>query len=160
MAPRAGLQQQGLTILELTLILLMIAVLIVVALERMIQLRVDIERAAVEHNVGAMRSALSLKFAELVADGRIDRLQQWAGGNALELVRGEPLAGGSDPEPGPGNWYYDAQADEIVYAPAHPEALTGDPAAEGRWRVVVVGDDAPAGLKLETVEPLLTSETD
>jgi len=160
MAPRAGLQQQGLTILELTLILLMIAVLIVVALERMIQLRVDIERAAVEHNVGAMRSALSLEFAKLVTQGRTEQVKQWGGGNVLELVRAAKVPGASSPEPGPGTWYYDARAGEIVYEPAYPEALAGDPTAEGRWRVVVAGDGAPAGLKLETVDPLLTSETD
>ncbi len=155
MVPRAGGQQGGLSILELTLTLLMIAVLIVLTLEGMIHLRVEIERAAVERNLGAMRSALTMKFAQLRMDGRVDRIRDLAGSNPMALMDSEPgIPGSGADEVGPGEWSFDAEAGHIVYRPAHPEALTGDPDAVGRWRVRVVGDASPQGVRLVTVEPL------
>jgi len=149
--------RSGLTVLEFTLTVLLISVLIVFVAKRVIALRVELERAAVEHTVSTMRSALSLRFAELVTHGKIDQVHTWAGQNALKLIKGRSAVPTSEPEElGPGTWSYEGDRGEIVYRPAYPEALTGDPDAVGRWRVEVSGDGQPTGLRLKTIASLHT----
>ncbi len=152
---RAPRHQRGLSILEFTLVVSIFSALIVFAANRITELRVDLERAAIEHTLAGMRSALALKYAELLVQGRHERIAEWAGGNPLDLfehrraLESEP--GGT---PGPGEWSYDREDGEIVYRPAYPAALTGNPDAIGRWRVVAPGADKPRGLELTTVQPL------
>ncbi len=148
-------RQQGLSILEFTLVVALFSVLIVFAANRITELRVDLERAAVEHTLAGMRSALALEFAELLIQGRNARIDRWAGGNALRLLRmRNVLEAEAGALPGPGEWAYDEARGEIVYRPAYPQALTGNPDAIGRWRVVVVGGESRSGLELAAVEPL------
>ena len=152
---RDARHQRGLSILEFTLVVMIFSVLIVFAANRITALRVDLERAAVEHVLAGMRSALALEYAELLVQGRRERIAQWAGGNPLQLLefrRSFETEAGADP--GPGDWSYDRERGEVVYRPAHPAALTGDPDAVGRWRVVAPGGDEPSGLQLIAVRPL------
>ncbi len=147
--------QRGLSILEFTLVVSIFSALIVFAANRITELRVDLERAAIEHTLAGMRSALALKSSELLIQGKHELIAEWAGGNPLELFEHrralESEAGGT---PGPGEWSYDREQGEIVYRPAYPAALTGDPDAIGRWRVVVPGEEEPRGLELTIVQPL------
>jgi hypothetical protein len=102
-----------------------------------------------------MRSALALKYSELLVQGDQERIREWTGGNPFELFEQrsslEREPGG---DPGPGEWQYDRERGEVVYRPAYPAALTGDPDAIGRWRVVAPGKEKPRGLELKTVQPL------
>jgi len=158
MASRGGMRGQstGLTLLEFTLLIVITSVAWVFFVERVIALRADIERAALEQTIGAMQSRLALEFAELAVDGQTERIRAWAGGNALKLLeRGGDAPVTDSARMAPGEWAYDARAGEIVYRPEYPALIAGSSDAEGRWRVVVSGDDNPTGLHLETVEPLL-----
>jgi hypothetical protein len=102
-----------------------------------------------------MRSALALEFAELIVQGKKERIREWAGGNPLELFENRnALEAEAGADPGPGDWNYDRERGEVVYHPAYPNALTGNPDAVGRWRVNVRGDKQPNGLELVTVQPL------
>ncbi len=151
--------QHGLSLLEFTLVVTILAVLVVVAFDRIAALRVDVERAAVQRAVNRMQAALAVRFSELLARGEHERLRAWDGGNALRLIRAHRHGDGEPGISGPGEWAY---ADgEIVYRPAYPAALTGDPDAVGRWRVELVGNpDEPRGLMLQPVQPLLDADTD
>lgn len=145
--------QRGLSLLEFTLVVTIFSVLVVVAADRIVALRVDLERAAVQHTVNAIRSALAVRFSEMVVQGEYDRIAEWDGGNALRLVHEHHRRDGEPAASGPGKWSY--EDGEIVYRPAYPEALTGDPAAIGRWRVELIGPAAePRGLRLRAIEPL------
>ncbi|WP_070989579.1 hypothetical protein [Halofilum ochraceum] len=131
------------------------SVLIVFAANRITELRVDLERAAVEHTLSGMRSALALKFSELLIQSERERIREWAGGNPLELFESrKALEAEAGADPGPGDWHYDRERGEVVYRPAYPNALTGDPDAVGRWRVTVRGEEQPNGLELVAIEPL------
>lgn len=150
---RAG-AQRGLSLLEFTLVVMILGVLVAVAADRIAALRVEVERAAVQRAINGMQSALAVRFSELLVQGDYGRIAAWEGGNALRLIRAHRRRDGEAGVSGPGEWAY--EGDEIVYRPAYPEALTGDPAAVGRWRVDLVGTAAePRGLLLRPVQPLL-----
>lgn len=130
------------SLLEFTLAVLLVAVLVVIAFERMSALQADMERAAVRHTVAAMREALSLEFARLVTRGELGRVDDYAGGNALALLspppRGYVGARGAG-MPAPGTWFYEPAAGAVAYRARFPDALADEPAAAGdilRWRVV------------------------
>lgn len=145
--------QRGLSLLEFTLVVTIFSVLVAVTADRVVALRVDLERAAIQHTVNAIQSALAVRFAELVVRGEHDRIAAWEGGNALQLIRAHYRRDGEPAASGPGEWSY--EGGEIVYRPAYAEALTGDPEAVGRWRVELIGQaDDSRGLRLHTIEPL------
>ncbi len=149
--------QRGLSLLEFTLVITIVGVLVAVAADRIAVLRVDIERAAVNRAVSGMQSALAVRFAELIARGERERIAEWEGGNALRLIRAHRRRDGEPGMSGPGEWSY--ENGQIVYRPAYPDALTGDPAAVGRWRVELVGPaNEPRGLRLKPVQPLLARD--
>lgn len=139
---------RGLSLLEFTLATLIISVLIVLAFQRIAALRVDIERAQIEHTVGAMRAALALELAGLVVHGTLRRLPEYAGANALAMLSPGPrdYAGAVDdgaPTPAPGSWFFERAAGTVVYRPRHPDVLgAGAPIERLRWRVVPIWHDA------------------
>jgi len=146
--------ENGLSLLEFTLIVIIVGVLLVVGMQRMVELRVQIERAAVERTVRAMEAGLALEFADLAVNGELERARDWAGANALELLSGRDVFDyEQDANPagiGPGEWSYDEATGEVVYRVRYVEALTSDDPL-GRWRVVIIGGDGtgPRGLTLE-----------
>lgn len=135
-------RQGGMTLLEFTLITIIMGVLIVLALERIASVRVHMERAAVEQSVARMREALAMEFAQLVVANRLRDAMEYAGANPLERfdvvtgyigVRRLP----TDEERGTGQWYFDESLGNIVYVPRYPRALEwpdGQPQLL-RWRV-------------------------
>jgi len=136
-------RQRGLTLLEFTLIAIIVSVLIAFALERIAAVRVHMERAAIEYNVARMREVLALEFAERVVNNRLGRLPE---GRALNPLAHEgvvanytgtrelPPAGRREP----GRWYYDRAIDNVVYVPRYPEAIEWPDAGPRllRWRTV------------------------
>lgn len=150
--------QTGLSLLEFTLIVIVVGVLMVMLMQRLVDLRVDIERAAVERTESALRTGLALEFADLAVTNRLDEARDWAGANALQLLDTQPILDaeleGAGPEAlGPGEWSYDTATGEIVYRVQYSDAFI-EAAPEGRWRVVVIGGGSPRGLDLETTQPI------
>lgn len=141
MTARLRRPQRGLTLLEFTLFTIIMAALVVFALERIAGMRVQMERAAVEYSVARMHETLALRFAELAVQGRLRELPALAGINPLAHgdvvdnysgVRHLPPA----EEREPGRWYFDAAIGNVVYVPHYPEALIW-PDGESRilrWR--------------------------
>lgn len=133
--------QRGLTLLEFTLIAIVISVLVAFALDRIAGVRVQMERAAIEYSVARMREALAVRFAELVVRRRLDELPALAGANPLAWpdVVGDYAGVEALPPPArrqPGRWYYVRGLGQVIYVPRNPEALDW-PAGEPRvlrWR--------------------------
>lgn len=153
----ARTRQRGMSLLEFTLVVAVFLSVLVFAMTRIAEVRIGMERTAVQHTEAAMRTALAIRFAELYTQGRLDEAGEWEGANPLALIEGAatlPTREDADlTAAGPGRWYYDAAAGEVVYEVAYPEGVMGD-AATGRWRVVVLRNDRPRGLDLETVEAI------
>ncbi|MDZ7829090.1 MAG: prepilin-type N-terminal cleavage/methylation domain-containing protein [Halofilum sp. (in: g-proteobacteria)] len=142
-------RQRGLTLLEFTLITMIISALVAFALQRISSVSVYMERAAIDYSVARMRESLALEFAEMVVEGRLGQLPGGEDLNPLarEVVvenyagaRALPAASRREP----GQWYYDPAIESVVYVPRYPQALRwpeGEPRVL-RWRAVARWHDA------------------
>ena len=146
------------TLLEFTLAVIIFSTLMVLAFERIAGTRVHMERAEVEHTVGALREALALGFSELVIQGRLREALAFTRTNPLEMLDPKPsgYAGVKRaPTPDqlePGQWYFDAVTHSVVYVPRFPGAIDwGDTAQRVlRWRAYPQWYDADGDGTLDT----------
>jgi hypothetical protein len=121
------------------------------------------EKAAMETQYLALRSAMDLQVAKLISEGRSADLAGLIRRNPMEWLRqspanylgptaGEPAVGGRV-----GYWYFDTISAELVYLASRHAHLQPDSA--GRYRVryqVSTGPADKAGNGVATVWPLLT----
>lgn len=121
--------QRGTSLRELLIIVLLLLTFIVVATEKIWELRVAAERTAVAVMLGNMRSALGIEVARLAAQGRIADIARHDGGDPMLVMR-QPHANyrgrisGADPAGIPGySWYYDVDQGLLVYRVANDEAF-------------------------------------
>ncbi len=165
--------ERGFSLLELLIVIVVISVLLVVAIERLLALRYEAERATVQSVTGALRSALVIEFAAAAARGQLARMDTARGSNPMLRLAEKPdnYAGeffGADPALfEPGTWYFDTRDRALVYVLRFPQQfvtpLTGPPRARlrvepdyddldrnGRFDP---GRDPVRGLRLEPVEP-------
>lgn len=164
----------GFSLLELVIVVALIAILWLVAIDRILRLRIDAERVAMLQVLGGLRSALGLEVAERVVRRGLASVVELQGSNPMALLAETPhnYAGELDaPDPAsvpPGSWYYDRRSRLLVYRVRHPEAFEGGPAQgppRARFRVEVVwrdrdgdgrldpGVDGIGGVRLAPVEP-------
>ncbi len=121
--------QRGFSLLELTVVVCLIAILVVVAMDRIWSLRIEAERVAVAQVVGTLRSALGLELARRVVHGGVATIAELDGGNPMELLAQQPSGyRGVRMEQGsegidPGEWYFDAGAHVLVYRVRFAEAF-------------------------------------
>jgi general secretion pathway protein G len=163
----------GFSLLEITVVVILVAIFYAVALERLIGIQADAERVAMENLAGIMRSALGIKVAEhivkqdmaglaaLVGSNPVDRLTQ-PPGNYLGSLHAANPAILED-----GNWYFDEDARSLVYLVRHGSRFEGGLSnpARARFSVELVytdknrngrydtGVDAIEGVKLSALEP-------
>jgi prepilin-type N-terminal cleavage/methylation domain-containing protein len=165
--------ERGFSLLELLLVIVIISVLLVVAVERLLALRFEAERAAVQTVIGAMRSALYIEFAGAAARGEIGRMDQAGGGNPMLYLAERPEAYvgefyGPDPKVfEPGTWYFDLRERALVYVVRFPQQFITPLAGAPRLRLMIepdyddldrngrfdAGRDAVRGLRLVPLEP-------
>lgn len=156
--------RRGFSLLELLIVIVIISVLVVVAVERLLVLRYEAERAMVQSVIGAMRSGLYVEFAGAAASGQLKVLESAAGSNPMLRLAERPdtYAGeffGADPKLfEPGSWYFDTRDRAIVYVVRFPEQFVTPLEGTPRLRLAVRPDVDPGrksvqGLKLEPLEP-------
>lgn len=113
--------QQGFTLLELVVVIILISVLGVIALSRYEQWRSAAEQAAIATMIGHLRSALGLEVAQQALNGGLQILPRLQGKNPMKLLaqlpynyQGELVS--TDPKAQtPGTWYYDPEQRILVY---------------------------------------------
>jgi prepilin-type N-terminal cleavage/methylation domain-containing protein len=162
--------ERGFSLLELLIVIVIISILLVLAVERLLALRFEAERAMVQSVIGALKSALYMDFAAAAAAGRTARVD---GGNPMLRLTEKPeaYAGefyGADPALfEPGTWYYDKRDQALVYVVRFPEQFVTPLAGPPRLRLAVEPDyddldrnarydpgrDPVRGLKLVPLEP-------
>jgi prepilin-type N-terminal cleavage/methylation domain-containing protein len=165
---------RGFSLLELVIVIVIVAVLLVFAVDRMARLRFEAERVMMESMLTGLRSALTIEFTGGALRGRPGATAAMAAGsNPMKLLveRPDTYAGeyvAADPGAvAPGTWYFDAKERHLVYVVRFPEyfesGISGRPRA--RFRVVpdfddLDGDgrfdparDSARGLRLVPVEP-------
>ncbi len=114
---------------ELLIIIFLLIIFIMVAMEKIWELRVAAERTAVTVMLGNMRSALGIEVARLAAQGRVQEIARHDGGDPMLVMR-QPHPNylghisNADPAAIPGyNWYYDVDKGLLVYRVANEEAF-------------------------------------
>lgn len=135
--------QRGFSLLEFAVVVVIVSVLLWVIAVRFLGIQAFAEEAAVEQVVGALRSGLGIKVAELQVKGDIKGLVSLEGSNPMERLSQVPknyLGALRQPNPGQiegGHWYFDVRARTLVYQVRNQERIEGglrNP-ARIRWAV-------------------------
>ena len=143
------LKKTGFTLIELILVICIVSVLAVAAAERFLYYQERAEKAAMDATLAAFKMGLQIRLAELIITNR-----QMAAG---DLERDNPLRWLDEPpanydgeyraSPKPGNWYFAADARQLVYVPNSSSNLQLGQAdlRELRFRVRLRYDDIDTG---------------
>jgi prepilin-type N-terminal cleavage/methylation domain-containing protein len=174
-----GQSARGFSLLELVVVVVIIAFLMVLALDRLVAVRVDAERAAMEAVVGTLKSAIGIKFAEAIVKRDNPGLRALEGSNPMERLAEVPknyLGELDDPEVGslePGNWYFDRRNRVLVYLPEHVTYFAGGVSNPPRARFAIkliyadknnngvwdVGAESVEGVRLAILESYQWTKT-
>ena len=128
--------QRGFTLLELALVVSFIAIMVVIAIDRMWTLRSEAEKASVMQVVGSLRSALGLQMAKKVVDGGIRAIVELEGANPMDMLGVKPsryigeVTQESEVQIEPGDWYFVTSSRHLIYRLQFPEGFQseiGDP---------------------------------
>jgi prepilin-type N-terminal cleavage/methylation domain-containing protein len=131
---------RGFTLIELIIVICIVAVTSGVALDRLLRYQEMGERAAVEQNIAAINTALTMKFAAYVTSGRPERAMAEAGKNPVELLARPPqnyLGELYAPDIAMlerQSWYFDRQSSDFVYLPNRRRYLSVTEGAPDRLR--------------------------
>jgi prepilin-type N-terminal cleavage/methylation domain-containing protein len=165
--------ERAFSLLELLIVIVIVSVLLVVAVDRLLALRFEAERASVQTVIGALRSALYIEFAGAAARGQIKRMDGARGTNPMLHLAEKPEGYAGEffgPDPAlfePGTWYFDSRDGALVYLVRFPQQFVTPLPGPPRLRVAVEPDyddvdrngrfdpgrDAVRGLKLVPLEP-------
>ena len=141
-------KQQGFTMLELVVVIIIISVIGVVAVNRFWQWSVVAERASLQTVVGAIRTALGLETARLALRQQLSKLPNTVNTNPMKLLAQAPdsYIGEVENDEQPvqaGSWYFDTNEKLLVYRPKYTDGfstqLEGTPRV--RYRIKLVYTD-------------------
>lgn len=165
--------RRGFTLLEFVLVICIIGLLVAMAVDRLLALRVEAERVAMNELLGSMRAGVAMELVSLLARGRDRELARLEDSNPIDALMQEPstYVGEFDaPDPArmpSGRWYFDRGAGLLVYRVRHEDyfetALPGPPRARFRVRLVYedrngngtfdAGIDGIGGVRITASEP-------
>lgn len=169
---RKSSSESGFSYLELVFVIGLISVLMAFAVERLLGLRVEAERVAVEQMLGTLRSALGIKVAESILKNDFAAIRALERSNPMTRLAQPPhnYVGEVDEATAQiveGQWYFDTRTRYLVYrvysTDSFVSALAGPKRA--RFAVQLAYDDKDkngvfdarrdevAGVQLVSVEP-------
>ncbi len=166
-------KNRGFSLLELVIVVIVIGLLLTFGVDRLLALRVEAERAAMESTLGALRSALGLKVAENIVKKKVAALPALAGSNPMDRLSEKPknyLGELTAPDPGTiegGVWYFDTGNGTLVYRVSNSAHFSSSLPGPARARFTIQLDfedvnsdgrfdpaiDKIGGLRLQEVEP-------
>jgi general secretion pathway protein G len=160
-APRRA--SRGFSLLELVVVIVLISILLAVAIERLLLTKARAEGTAMEQLVGTIRSAMTIRVAELVAGAHVPEVATLVGSNPILLLAEPPQnylgqLFGPDPSILPsGGWYFDQRDRALCYlvesADYFQSALPAPPRA--CFAVVLVFDDMNGNKRYDPAEDTL-----
>lgn len=167
-----SLTQIGLNSAELAVVLVVVAILAAVALNRIWAVQADAERVGLEYFVANLRSVIGIKVATLVARDDFPGMAALVDSNPLDLLTELPrnyrgvLTGDESRAVEGGEWYFDRTRRMLVYRVRNTEMFRGGfgPPAEARFVLSPLYEDrngngrydagdAIQNVRLETVRP-------
>jgi len=161
-------RQRGFSLLELVVVIGIVATLAAVFLAQVPVWQARAETVAMEHVVGSLRSALTIKVAQLIAHGNAAGIRSLAGSNPMERLAERPanyigvLSAVEAAGINGGVWYFDRHGRTLVYRVRHEAYFSGGLSDPARARFVVrpvyeqssrQRHDHVAGVRLAPVEP-------
>jgi len=124
------MRRRGFTLIELTIVICVVAVLFGVALDRFLLYQELGERAALQQNIAAMNTALTMKFVAYITGGKPQAIEAELGKNPVDLLSrppenylGELYAPDTRMLERP-SWFFDRGSAELVYLPRRDRHLT------------------------------------
>jgi type II secretory pathway pseudopilin PulG len=112
----------GFSLLELVVVVCVVSLLAVVLLNRLQAYQRMAEKTAMEQTAGAVRSALNLRVASLIAKDRMDRMAELTRQNPMDWLAqkpanyaGEYFGDKAKESVVPGQWYFDLKDRNLVY---------------------------------------------
>lgn len=140
---------RGFSLIEMVIVIILIGILYVIGADKLLEMRADAERVALENAVGTLQSALNIEAAAYIARDDIQGLYALEGGNPMNRLSKKPKNYlGELPGPDPatiegGKWYFDTRDGTLVYRVRYGDhfttALPGPPRA--RFAVRLDYDD-------------------
>lgn len=133
--------------IELSVVLVLIAILAAVALHKLWSFQAEAERIALENTLGGLRSALGINVASYIAKDDLRGIQVLVGSNPMDLLSESPknYRGALDGEPAveDGEWYFDRKRGELAYRVRNADVFRGGsgPPAEARFTIRPVYED-------------------
>ena len=140
--------QNGFTLLELVVVILIISILGLFAIDRILAIRALAEQSSVKQLVGTIKSALGLEVARLALEGRLASVAKLNKSNPIKLLSQKPNnyigeKKGSKNINQAGIWYFDKNQKALVYHINYNESfsspLKGTPRI--RYRIKLVYND-------------------
>jgi general secretion pathway protein G len=111
----------GFTLFELIVVVCIVAVMIGVLLDRLQVYKEAAEKAVMQQTAAAIKSALQMRIASYLIDGRDSEIESLAAANPVTWLQenpgnyaGEFFADAYARVP-PGSWYFDLTRQELIY---------------------------------------------
>ena len=126
---RLGISTRGFSLLELSIVLVVVAVLLGIIGTRVFELQAGAEQTGVKTLLATLNSALGMRVAQYQARQDFRGIEALAGTNPMENLERRPenyrgeLQNGTMVEPG--NWYFDRRSKVLVYRVRNTERFRG-----------------------------------
>ena len=137
--------QDGYSLLDMVVAVLLLSLLFLVALDRLLPLRGQAEAATVMENEGRLREGLGSEVAHRALKRGLASLPELAGSNPMARMATPPphyLGERAKLDPAtlpPGAWAFDQSRGVLVYRLRFPEYFIGEPRNPARveWRIEI-----------------------
>lgn len=112
---------RGFSLLELVIVIALVSLLLAIAVDRLLLVKARAESMGMEQVVGTLRSAMTIRVAELVARARVAEVATLAGTDPMRLLAERPrnylgeLFGPDASTLQVGNWFYDLRDHALCY---------------------------------------------
>jgi len=112
---------RGFTLIELVIVIIIIAVLMGLFMNRFLYYQEQGEKVAMQEMVGAVQSALTLQYGQLMTRGKASDVAALVKDNPMNWMQKKPsnysgeFFDATPRSATPGNWIYDLKSHELIY---------------------------------------------